>query len=517
MPKITTNDIRLWFSHKPNELKNEAARRNLFWFADRLMPSFQVTDFHKTYYKIVDKFAHGDIRKLIIQAPPQHGKSQCSSRLLPAFMLGLNPDLKICIASYAATVARDFNRDIQRLIDNEIYAEIFPNTRLNSSNVVTTTNYLRNSECFEIIGHKGSLRVVGRGGSLTSKTVDVMIYDDLYKDAAEANSPIVRNSAWQWYTKVAKTRLHNDAQELIVFTRWHKDDVIGKIIENEEVIEAKTWADIESAQNKKCWLLINFEAIKTGEPTELDNRQEGEALWEQRHSLERLKDQRRIDAVGFECLFQGRPNSAEGRMYHDFREWVDKSEFGTYVRTGCYIDVADEGDDYLCAIAYEIYKSPNQTYNERTKKFEPILFALVTDVVYTNENTDVTTISVPEMINRNGVQKVWVESNAGGSIFGKTIRNKVRCQCFPFHQSDNKESRIVTSAPMVNNQLVMPFGWKTRFPKFAEHMLNFLRNFGANEHDDCEDAATGVIEKEIVKGETTPYNTTIHRGVIKRN
>ena len=505
-----------YVEHCPNGFRDEAARRNLLYFAKRILPSFEPTEFHKKYYAILDRFAHGELKKLIIQAPPQHGKSLGSSRALPAFMLGLNPNLKICIASYAATIARDFNRDVQRIIDNEDYASVFPDTKLNSSNVVTTTNYLRNSECFEIIGHQGSLRVVGRGGSLTSKTVDVMIYDDLYKDAAEANSPIVRDGAWQWYTKVAKTRLHNDAQELIVFTRWHKDDIVGKIIDSEEVIEANSWADIEEAKQKNCWLVVNFEAIKTGEPTELDGRQKGEALWPKRHSIERLLQQKALDGVGFECLFQGRPNSAEGRMYGAFNTWVNKEEFGQYIRTGCYVDVADEGDDYLCAICYDIYKSNNQFFNERTRHFEPIMYALVKDVVYTDEDTDVTTVTVPEMVNRNGVQKMWIESNNGGAIFGKTVRNKVKCQCAPFYQGGNKESRIVTAAPMVNNQLVMPFGWRDRFPKFYSHMTDFLRNFSANEHDDCADAATGVIEKELTGGNAMPYNHA-QRGVVRRN
>lgn len=145
-------------------------------------------------------------------------------------MLGLDPDKKICIGSYAATIARDFNRDVQRIIDTANYRDLFPETYLNGSNVVTMANtYLRNSDVIEMVGHKGSLRVVGRGGSLTSKTVDVSILDDVYKDYAEGNSPIVRNAAWKWYTTVVRTRLHNDSQELIVFTRWHDDDLIGRI------------------------------------------------------------------------------------------------------------------------------------------------------------------------------------------------------------------------------------------------------------------------------------------------
>lgn len=155
-----------------------------------------------------------------------------------------------------------------------------------------------------MVGRKGSLRVVGRGGALTSKTVDVSILDDVYKDYAEGNSPIVREAAWKWYTTVVKTRLHNDSQELIVFTRWNDDDLIGRIEKSgEKIIDAKTWQDLENVP-KGAWIRINFEAIKTGEPTELDPRPKGSALWESRHSREKLEGQRALDPVQFNCLFR---------------------------------------------------------------------------------------------------------------------------------------------------------------------------------------------------------------------
>ena len=502
---------RLLTEH-PELFIQEGAKRKLIWFAQYLQPSFQPTSFHKAYYEVLDRFAKRQIRKLIIQAPPQHGKSQGSSRFLPANMLGNHPDLKICICSYAATIAQDFNRDIQRLIDCDEYRAIFPDTTLNGSNVVTVANnYLRNSNVFEIVNHSGSLRVVGRGGSLTSKTVDVMIFDDLYKDAAEANSPQIRQSAWDWYTKVALTRLHNESQQLIVFTRWHPDDIIGKIIESEPVIFAKTWADLENVPND-TWVLVNFEAIKTDEPTEIDDREPGMALWPERHSVERLLAQKKIDPVGFECLYQGNPGSAEGRLYQPFKTWVEKSDWGTYIRSGCYVDVADEGDDYLFAASYDIYKSDEQIFNEHTKRFEPLLFALITDMIYTDEPTDVTTVTVPRLINANNVQRAWIESNNGGSQFEKTVQKKIRAITVPFYQGANKESRIVTNAPFVNQHIIMPFGWETRYPKFCEHISGFLRKFDANAHDDDADGLTGIYEKEIADGNVRPYGAS-NRGI----
>lgn len=447
---------------------------------------------------------------------PTHN-SEGSSRKLPAFMLGLNPDRKICIGSYAATIARDFNRDVQRIIDTPRYRELFPGTYLNGSNVVTMSNtYLRNSDVIEMVGRKGSLRVVGRGGSLTSKTVDVSILDDVYKDYAEGNSPIVRAAAWKWYTTVVRTRLHNDSQELIVFTRWHDDDLIGRIEKSgETIIDVKCWADLENV-TPGVWVRINFEGLKTGEPTEIDPRPVGAALWEGRHSRMKLEAQKALDPVQFQCLYQGNPGSAEGRLYQPFKTWVEKSDYGTYIRSGAYIDVADEGDDLLFAATYDVYKSDNLFFNEKTKRMEPILFALITDMEMTDENTDVTTVTVPAMINRNGTQKAWVESNNGGAGYEKVIKKKVRAITDPFYQGGNKESRIITASAMVNQHIIMPFGWETRYKAVYDHVTGFLRNFGANTHDDPEDGLTGIYEKEIADGNIQPY-AHANRGVRRRN
>lgn len=448
---------------------------------------------------------------------PTHN-SEGSSRKLPAFMLGLNPNTKICIGSYAATIARDFNRDVQRIIDTPSYRGLFPETYLNGSNVVTMANtYLRNSDVIEMVGHKGSLRVVGRGGSLTSKTVDVSILDDVYKDYAEGNSPIVRNAAWKWYTTVVRTRLHNDSQELIVFTRWHDDDLIGRIEKSgETVIEIKSWDDVKNIP-AGAWVRINFEGLKTGEPTEIDPREPGAALWDRRHSRVKLEGQRALDPVQFQCLYQGNPGNAEGKLYRNpFRTYVDKSEWGTYVRSGNYTDVADEGDDFTFSACYDVYKSGNEAWNEQKKRFEPILYALITDMVFTQENTEVTSVTVPEMINRCGTQKAWIESNNGGAGFEKLIRKKIKAISEPFYQGANKESRIITNSASVNAQIIMPLGWEERFPKIHEHVTGFLRDFPANEHDDPEDGLTGIYEKELADGDTRPYSQAI-RGIKRRN
>lgn len=513
------SDLYAAIMDNPELFVKEAARRRLINFARWIMPDMELEPFHVVYYTILDMFAHGLIKKLIVQQPPQHGKSQGSSRFLPSFMLGLNPNLKCLIGSYAATIARDFNKDNQRIIDSYEYRQLFPNTFLNNSNVVTRSNmYARNADVFECVGKRGGLRCVGRGGSLTSKTIDISILDDVYKDYKEGNSPVVRAAAWNWYTTVVRSRLHNDSQELIVFTRWHDDDLIGRIEKSgEQVIDVKTWADLEDVP-RGAWVRVNFEAIKTSEPTELDPREPGAVLWENRHDRVNLEAKRALDPVQFQCLYQGNPGSAEGKLYKNpFKVWTpdSKHEYGKYIRSGAYTDVADEGSDYLFTATYDVYMSGNMFFNEKSQKMEPILYALITGMEMTQENTDVTTITSPRLVNEAGTQLWWIESNSGGAQYEKNVKKKVRAMTVPFYQGENKEARVKTAAAFVNSTIVMPFGWEHTHEKIYTFITNFLADFGANEHDDPVDGLTGIYEKEIADGNILPYNNA-SRGVKVR-
>lgn len=482
-----------YVKNNPKEIVKAAARINLLAFSRYMQPGLDVQPFHKVYYKILNMFAYGMIKKLIVTMPPQHGKSEGSSRKLPAFLLGLNPDKKIAIGSYSTTFARDFNRDVQKIIDKKEYSELFPETFLSRSKKVLFTNvYQRNSDVIECVRHTGGLRVVGRGGPLTGKPVDIMILDDVYKDYKEANSPIIREAAWKWYTTVVKSRLHNDSQEIIVFTRWHSDDIIGRLEKEENIIDVESENDLNNIPDE-AWVRINFEAIKTGNKTELDPREVGESLWEGRHSIKKLIAKKKLDTVQFNCLYQGHPGSAEGKLYGPFKTYTDWKEYGTLISRGNYTDCADKGEDYLCSICYNKVRSSQV----RDENGQFVYFFCITDVVYTDEPIEVTTQSVPMTMNRNQTEKAWVESNNGGRAFAEIIKPKTRANIESFTQKDNKESRIITNAGLVTFHIIMPFDWETRFPKFYESVTQFLRKFSANAHDDAEDCLTGIVEKEM--------------------
>lgn len=423
---------------------------------------------------------------------PTHN-SEGSSRKLPAFLLGLNPDLKVVIGSYATSFARDFNRDVQKIIDTKEYRSLFPETRLAGAKKASGEGvYQRNSDVIDCVGHAGSLRVVGRGGPLTGKPVDIMILDDVYKDYSEANSPVVRESAWKWYTTVVKTRLHNNSQEIIVFTRWHNEDIVGKLEGEEKIIDIKSEDDLKEIP-EGAWVRINFEAIKTGEKTEFDKREKGEALWPQRHSIQTLIAKRNLDKVQFECLYQGNPASAEGRLYQPFKTYTNIEDYGRLLAKGNYTDVADKGTDFLCSICYDKRISTSA----RDDRGNFCIFLCVTDIIYTDAPIEETTQSVPMMLNRNGTEYAYIEANNGGRAFTKIIEPRTKSHIRDFTQTANKESRIITNAGLVTYHIIMPYGWETRFPKAYNDVTGFLRKFTANEHDDIEDVLSGMVEKEI--------------------
>lgn len=424
---------------------------------------------------------------------PTHN-SEGSSRKLPAFLLGRNPDMKVAIGSYSTSFVRDFNRDVQKIIDMPGYAELFPGTFLNHSRFTASYGvYQRSSEAFDCVGHMGGLRAVGRGGALTGKTVDVMILDDVYKDYAEANSPVVREAAWKWYTTVVRTRLHNKSQELIAYTRWHSDDLVGRLEETEEIIDLESKSDLQRIP-RGAWARVNFEAIKVSEKTEFDPREFGAVLWEAKHSLESLMARRNLDKVQFECLYQGHPGNAEGRLYQPFKTYVDWNEYGVLVAKGNCTDCADGGGDFLCSICYN--KVVSRT--ARGEDGKPLVFLCVTDVVFTDDPVEVTTNSVPAMLNREGTRYAYIESNNGGKAFAKIIEPKTHATVYPFAQTQNKESRIITNAGLVAQHVVMPFDWASRWQRFHAHLTQFLRNFKANEHDDGADCVTMMVEREIM-------------------
>jgi len=275
------------------------ARGDFLKFVKHTKKDYQTNWHHRVLAQKLQLFADGKIKKLMVFMPPQHGKSELTSRRLPAYLLGLNPKLKIVGCSYSADLARSFNRDVQRIVDSDEYKEVFPKTILNGSNVKTNTkgSYLRNADIFETVGFSGFYKSVGVGGSLTGTPVDIGVIDDPVKDKVEAESPTYRARVWDWYVNVFLTRLHNDSQQLITLTRWHKEDLAGRIL---------------SRMNKdNKWVVVSLPAIKESPTIPEDKRKPGDALWPEKHSLEKILSIKNADPLAFSSLYQQDPEVSE--------------------------------------------------------------------------------------------------------------------------------------------------------------------------------------------------------------
>ena len=466
----------------------EDSRGDLLKFTETTFSKFKAEWFHKKFYDILNKFAKKEVKNLIISMPPQHGKSEGSSRRLPAFIAGARPDEKIALISYAATKAQKFGREIMSIMREQEYKDIFPDVKYPERGYTGTKS--NTNETRESTNSLGSMKFVGVGGALTGEPVDVLIMDDLYKDWQEGNSPIVQQKTWDWYISVAESRLHNDSQQLIVFTRWSENDLIA-ILEDKGYV--KEWNGEESLDDlvnnlqHDEFLKINLPAIKEDDPNEFDDRVNGEALWPEKHSLQKLKSTRDKDPDKFDCLHQGNPVSKEGLMYSLFKTY---NELPKSKAKKNYTDTADTGKDKLCSINYAV---PLSSVDEHL---------YITDVIYTDEPMEKTEPLVSEALVKGNINKSKIESNNGGRGFARNVEALVKKSTRGvtidwFHQGSNKEARIYSNSATVGRRIVFPSDWHIRWPQFYKDVTKYKKLFSANKFDDGPDVLTGIVETEI--------------------
>jgi predicted phage terminase large subunit-like protein len=279
-------------------LRRRKARVNLQDFICYINPDYIVSDFSRTICLELEQFlndASAGLRPvLIIGAPPQHGKSDIVSRYLPAWIFGQNPDLAIGGLSYGKDLASDMNRDVQRIMMGEEYKLLFPHASLNKKRVVAIeVEAKRNSETFEIVGHKGRYVSQGVGGPLTGKRLDIGIIDDPIKNAQEALSQTVKDGIWNWYITTFQTRLSQNSGQIIMATRWSVDDLSGRVLE------------------------INSRAKSLAFPAIGGN---GAALVPELHSLEKLLEQKAGMSDHFwSAMYQQNPVPVGGNIFKE--EW----------------------------------------------------------------------------------------------------------------------------------------------------------------------------------------------------
>jgi hypothetical protein len=278
--------------------------------------------------KIVD-VASGRCPRLIVTMPPRHGKSELISKYTPAWFLGNFPDKKVMLASYADTFAAQWGRKSRELLEE--WGPKLWGVRLSTES--------KGGQQWEVATKRGNKRAegvmvtAGVGGGLTGKGAHLLIIDDPVKNAEEAQSERIREAHHDWWRSTARTRLQAGAGVILVMTRWHEDDLAGRLL-----------ADMTEGGDQ--WEVLNLPAIAEFDDDAL-GRKEGEVLWPQFFDKEWMDQTKRaMGTYWFTAMYQQRPAPAEGMLFKkdNFRYYekaADSQLVTIYKDSGPYIfDVA---------------------------------------------------------------------------------------------------------------------------------------------------------------------------------
>lgn len=278
---------------------------------------------HRLIAAALEEVEKGTWKRLIINCPPRHGKTELASKKFIPWYSGRHPEHSIIFGTYNEKYAGDIGRAVRDAIKSPAYAQVFPDYGLKEGSAAT--------DRLETL-LSGVLAFVGRGGTATGRGGHLLVIDDPLKDRAEANSPTIRDQLWTWFTQVILSRaMTKDARVVIIQTRWHEDDLVGRLTD-----PSNDYFDEEEA---KKWKIIDLPALAM-EDDPL-GRKPGEALWPERFDEDFLLGMQRVDARGFSSLYQGRPTPQGGAFFRE--EWLKTykpSELPKQLRFYCASDHA---------------------------------------------------------------------------------------------------------------------------------------------------------------------------------
>lgn len=295
------------------ELKK--AQTDLITLAKLMMPApedpldvtktrYDAQPFHIALAKALMEIESGQRKKVIICMPPRHGKSELASKLFPALFAGRDPYRHVMVGSYNQPFANDFGKAVRKIMQSKVFREVFPECKLEKGS--QAVDRLQTEQ-------GGVLAFVGRGGSITGRGAHLFIIDDPLKNSKEADSDLIRDELWTWFNNDVLSRAMDDnARVIIIQTRWHEDDLVGRITDPEN--------PHYKAEEAAEWDIINIPALCEDETSPIEKqlgRKNGDALWPTKFRKSWLEGFRRRDGRGFMALYQQRPTPIDGDFFKD--------------------------------------------------------------------------------------------------------------------------------------------------------------------------------------------------------
>jgi predicted phage terminase large subunit-like protein len=348
------------------------ARADLLEYAALCDRNYVVSRFHSILARKLESVAHGRTRRLIINVPPRHGKSRMTTVELPTWMLGQNPTKKIVLTSYSNNLASKHSKESRARLQSSLYRAMFPETQLNP----------RDAGADEWTTLKGGLyKATGIGGSLTGHGAELLIVDDPFKDFEEAHSPTMRENVWQWFLSTAYTRLSPEGAIVIIMTRWHQDDLVGRLLDPKRQQELK-----DAGVEDEAWEVLNLPALAHDDDP--IGRAPGDALFPEKFPANRLRAIRQtLGSYLWAALYDGNP-IPKGGNYVNGEHFIirNRDEIPTGMRWMRFWDLATSSKtvaDYTAGVQGAIGPAPGAPGNWRDdQKKWPLDYFYLRDMVF---------------------------------------------------------------------------------------------------------------------------------------
>ena len=433
--------------------KQKVSQDKYMDFVKRIWPSFIEGRHHKIYADKLQQVADGKIKRLIVNMPPRHTKSEFASYLFPSWLMGRRPDLKIIQATHTAELAVGFGRKVKNLIDSEDFRDIFPEVKL-AADAKASGRWSTNKG--------GEYYAVGVGGALAGRGADLLIIDDPVSEQ-DALSPTALDSIYEWYTSGPRQRLQPGGSIIVVMTRWGIKDLTARVLQK----QAQGGAD--------KWEVVEFPAIFP----DTDN-----VLWPEYWSREELEGVKASIPVGkWNAQYMQNPTAEEGAIIK--REWWnvwnpnnppacsyiiqsydtaftknERSDFSAITTWGIFTPVEGEGDAIILLDAEKgrwDFPELKQKAMELSEAYEPDM--------------------------------ILIEQKASGTPLTQELR-RMGVPVTPFTPSkgSDKFARMNACAPVFESGMV----WRPD-ANFAEEVVEECASFPHGDHDDLADSMTQAI------------------------
>lgn len=429
--------------------RTKRSRMGLLGYARRMFPGYQTNFHHEQIADALEKLSDEvpGYENLIIVMPPRHGKSTLVTELFPSWHLGQKPRENIIACSHTASLAETFSRRSRDMVSDPYYP--FP------YEVSDATSSVKE---WTISGYRGGYFAAGVGGGITGRGANILLIDDPIKTAEEAKSVTIREKTWEWYGATAQTRLEPNGRQVVVATRWHRDDLIGRLLKREGTIETGG-----------KWRVIHFPA----------QFEDGSYLWSERFSDSWYESRRKsAGEYHWAAQYQGNPVPEGGSIIHD--DWIALYEFPEphYEKLIQSWDTAfkdDPGSDFSVCETWGLSVSGYDLLDVYRKQIEFPELRRAAQAQYEKWRPT----------------EVLVEDRGSGTSLIQVLRKETRINVIPVPANVDKARRLHDVSTLFEAMRVRIAAGR----EWTDQVVHELTSFPFAENDDCADAASQALAR----------------------